>query len=315
MNDEVLYRYLTGGTSEKENQEIKAWLDADPKQHMAQLNGLRLLCAVADQCLSSTAMPRKKTCRWPLRRLGRYAAVAAASVAVLFGAWHLSDRHAYREMSSRITRLEAPAGQQLKLRLEDGTDVRLNAGTVLEYPPVFDRSIRRVKLSGEAMFEVQHDGQRPFVVETFTSEVEVLGTKFNVLADEDHNRFRATLIEGSVKVTNLLDPSETVVMEPYDVVELLDHKLSKTKIRDFRDLCWTEGLIHIKNMPFDDLMSYFEKAYNVRIVISRDTLPKIELQSGKVRISDGVEYALQVLQQVSDFSYTYDENNNLIEIK
>ena len=315
MTDELLYRYLNGDTSEKENQGIKAWLDADPTQHMAQLNGLRLLCAVADQCLSPTATSQKVMCKWTLRRLGRYAAAVAASVAVLFGAWQLSDRHAYCEMSSRITRLEAPAGQQLKIRLEDGTGIWLNAGTVLEYPPIFDRSIRRVKLSGEAMFEVQHDGQRPFVIETFTSEVEVLGTKFNVLADEDHNCFRATLIEGSVKVTNLLDPYEIVVMEPYDVVELLDHKLNKTKTRDFRDLCWTEGLIHIKNMPFDDLMIYFEKAYNVKIVISRDTLPVIKLQSGKVRISDGVEYALEVLQQVSDFSYTYDENNNLIEIK
>lgn len=315
MNDELLYRYLTGFTSKNENQEIKDWLAADPKQHMAQLNGLRLLCAVADQCLSPDATPRKVTCRWTLRRLGRYAAVAATSVAILFGVWYASDWNTYRQMSDKIVRLEAPMGQQLKLRLEDGTDVQLNAGTVLEYPPIFGRSIRRVKLSGEAMFEVQHDGQRPFIVETFTSEVEVLGTKFNVLANEDHNRFRATLIEGSVKVTNLLDPSETVVMEPYDVVELLGHKLNKTKTRDFRDLCWTEGLIHIKNMPFDDLMNYFEKVYNVRIVISRDALPKIELQSGKVRISDGVEYALHVLQQISDFSYTYDENNNLIEIK
>lgn len=41
-----------------------------------------------------------------------------------------------------------------------------------------------MKLSGEAMFNVEHDAAHPFIVETFACDVEVLGTKFNVTADE-----------------------------------------------------------------------------------------------------------------------------------
>lgn len=309
MDDKVLYRYLYGKATDEEEQRVLDWLDSDPEKHMAELNNIRYLELAAqvygDPTLFSTGR---------LKRFIRYTLVAAASVALLFGVWHISDRHAYRKISSRMATLETPAGQRMNLTLEDGTIVQLNAGTILEYPPVFAGKTRRVKLSGEAMFEVQHDAQRPFIVETFACDVEVLGTKFNVKADKDNNRFSTTLVEGSVQIRNLLDP-QVVTLQPYDVVELVDRKLCKTKTEDFRDLCWTEGLIHIKSMPFDELMKYFERVYNVQIVINRDKLPKIDLRSGKVRISDGVDYALHVLQQVSNFTFTHDEETNIIEIR
>lgn len=310
MDQEVLYRYLYGKATDEEQQQVLDWLDSDPEKHMAEINSIHYL-ELAAQVYGDPAMLGGGR----LRRLVRYTMVAAASIGLLFGVWHFGGRNAYREVSSRIARLETPAGQRMNVTLEDGTVVQLNAGTILEYPPVFAGNTRWVKLSGEALFEVQHDAQRPFVVETFACDVEVLGTKFNVQADKANNRFSTTLVEGSVQVRNRLDTTPVITLQPHDMVELVGSKLCKTRTEDFRDLCWTEGLIHIKSMPFDDLMAYFEKVYNVKIVINRPTLPKIELRSGKVRISDGVDYALQVLQQVSDFTYIHDEDDNLIEIK
>ena len=315
MNDELLYRYLNGAVTQEEQHEIKEWLDSDPKKHMAELNGIRLLCAVTDQCLFPSALPRKKMHWWTLRHMSRYTAAAAASVALLFGVWHLSNRHAYREMADHPITLETPAGQRVTMKLPDGTMVQLNAGTTLEYPPVFGRGVRRVKLSGEAMFDVSHNAQRPFVVETFASEIEVLGTRFNVLSDEQNARFSTTLVEGSVRVRSRLDPSDVLTMRPYDKVEIVNGKLRKTTTQDLRELCWTEGLIHIKKMPFDELMQRFEKVYSIKITIDRETLPEIDLQSGKIRISDGIDYALHVLQQVADFTYSHDEDANEIVIR
>lgn len=54
-----------------------------------------------------------------------------------------------------------------------------------------------MKLSGEAVFDVEHDEDRPFVVETFASDIRVLGTKFNVIADERHQRFSTALLPGA----------------------------------------------------------------------------------------------------------------------
>ena len=144
----------------------------------------------------------------------------------------------------------------------------------------------------------------------------MLGTKFNVLADPNNEVFSTTLIEGKVKVTNRNDPAESIIMQPNDMVVLENGRLYKERVPDFADLCWTEGLIHLKKMPFDELMAIFERAFDVRIEIERETLPQIDVMSGEVRISDGVDYALHVLQLVSsEFTYTRDEKTNVIVIK
>lgn len=310
MNKDLLTRYLYGDVSEEEKQQILDWLDADPEKHTAEMAGLHY-AFLAEEIYGKPAKFGWGT----LKRLGRYVGAVAASVAVMLGVWHLSGRHAYREMSAHPITLETPAGQRISMQLPDGTHVQLNAGTKLEYPQVFDRGIRRVKLSGEAMFDVSHDTQRPFVVETFASEIEVLGTRFNVLSDEQNARFSTTLVEGRVQVRSLLDPSQVLTMQPNEMVELVGGKLRKTTTQDFRDLCWTEGLVHIKRMPFDELMQRFEKAYSIKITIDRETLPEIDLQSGKIRISDGIDYAMHVLQQVADFTYSHDEEKNEIVIR
>lgn len=315
MKDEMLYRYLYGETTRAENEQILTWLDADPQNRIAELNRMHYVCSAVDHFSPRHATTVKIARSKSLQRIIRHVAAVAASVVVLMGAWHLGNRNTYLEVSSRITALEVPAGQHLKIQLEDGTKVWLNAGSKLEYPAVFEKKIRNVRICGEALFEVKHDAHRPFVVETFTSKIEVLGTRFNVFADKQRNRFSTTLVEGHVKVTSLRNPSETFYMEPYDVVSLVGGSLYKTHTSDFKDLCWTEGLIHIRKMPFDDLMARFEKAYGVKIVFERTDLPRIEVLSGEIRVSDGIDYALHVLQQVSDFTYERDEKNNVIIIR
>lgn len=310
MNDEVLHRYICGRATDKELQEVLDWFDSDPKKNTAHVNWLRYVEMAALVHGDPTRLSKGR-----FKRLVSFVMTAAASIGLLFGVWHFAGRHAYREMSAHPITLETPAGQRITMKLPDGTQVQLNAGTKLEYPQVFDRGIRRVKLSGEAMFEVSHDARRPFFVETFASEIEVLGTQFNVLSDEQNARFSTTLVEGCVRVRSRLDPSQVLTMQPNDMVELIGGKLRKTTTQNLRDLCWTEGLIHIKRMPFDELMQRFETAYSIKITIDRNTLPEIDLQSGKVRISDGIDYALHVLQQVADFTYSHDEAANEIVIR
>lgn len=310
MDKEIIYKYLYGKATDDEEQEVLDWLDSNPEKHMAEMKQLHIL-DIAAQVYGSQRMHVK---RRPTRFF-RYFVTVAASVAVLLGAWFASDLHTVNRLSKRIVMQEVPAGQRTNVVLEDGTRISLNAGSTLVYPAVFARGDRRVKLRGEAIFEVEHDKDRPFIVETFASEVEVLGTRFSINADEEHNRFSAMLMEGSVQIRSRLAPAQSITMQPKDRIDLIDGKLLKTQVADFRELCWTEGIIYIKKMPFDKLMRRLERAYNVNITIERDTLPEIEVQSGKIRISEGIDYALQMLQKVSDFTYRYDEENNRIVIR
>src|SRR5690606_30548513 len=111
-------------------------------------------------------------------------------------------------------RIATPRGGQYRLVLSDGTRVWLNAATSLRFPVAFANIERRVELSGEAYFEVEKDAARPFRVQLSDhTEVEVLGTHFNIMSYDEEGVNKTTLVEGKVKVSA---GNETKVLQPGD---------------------------------------------------------------------------------------------------
>lgn len=308
----MLYRFCAGLTSSEENNRIAAWLDANPEQGQKRLDEAHAVCLLSIMC-EDTAAERPARRIW-LRRVGRIAAGIAAALFIGFGLNYAIFTHRMSEWSEQLTTIEAPAGQRIRFTLSDGSVIDLNSGSRIVYPSIFTGRERRVKLSGEAMFDVGHDPQHPFVVETFACDVQVLGTRFNVQADEARNRFSTALLRGSVAVSSKLS-DERVVMRPNSVVQLENGHLHVSQIINTDDYLWTEGIISVSGMPFDLLVEKLEKSYDVKIVIDRPTLPEVGYQRCKIRISDGIDHALKVLQMASDFTYRYDEQTNRILIQ
>lgn len=202
------------------------------------------------------------------------------------------------------------------MTLQDGTKVWLNAGTTLTYPAVFSRRDRRVKVAGEAMFDVAPDPDHPFIVETYACDIEVLGTKFNVRAEETENLFSTALMRGSVKVSNRLSPesNESIYMKPDDCVDLINGHLTLSRIDDPAEYLWPQGIINLRSASFEELIEKFERAYGVRIIIERKELPKIRCR-GKIHVSEGIDHALDILRMDANFTYEHDYNRNEIYIK
>ena len=235
---------------------------------------------------------------------------------LVFAGGYVAHQRTYEAISDRLTAVHVPNGQRIEITLPDGSRVWLNSGARIEYPVVFKKNLRSVKLSGEALFDVRHDAECPFEVETFATKINVLGTKFNVIADETYDRFSAALLQGRIKVTNLLDPRrQEIVMKPDDIVNLSNGRLFVETIRDPEALCWTEGLVRISGLPFDELMAKFEQVFDVKIVIARNSIPDIGKISGKIRVNDGIENALHILQYAADFSFEKDEETNVVTIR
>lgn len=89
-------------------------------------------------------------------------------------------------------------GEIDEIELADNSKVVLGAET--QIVTQFLSAERRVKLlSGEALFEVAKDTQRPFIVETERGEVRAVGTAFVVRIDATGDRL--TVVEGRVKVS------------------------------------------------------------------------------------------------------------------
>ena len=310
MEKEILYRFFRGEATPDEQQSLMDWLDADEEHRRTfdrerQMYNALLLFAPQKQAASRRSIG--------LRRIIGYAAQIAAMVALALGVgWGYISYHE-RSWETLTTRISAPEGQRVNLKLQDGTEVWLNSGAELEYPSLFAGDTRRVRLSGEAFFDVSHDADKPFVVETFACRVEVLGTRFNVNADVQHACFWTTLLRGSVRVTSLEDPRQQVVLKPDEQALLEDGKLTLHKADDPNEYLWTKGLISISGLDFKEVIHRMEHCYGVRINLAAAPIPTLEAM-GKLRISDGIDHALGILQRSCDFNYTHNHETNEITI-
>ena len=141
----------------------------------------------------------------------------------------------------------------------------------------------------------------------------MLGTKFNVVAEEENGLFSTALFEGRVAVSSRLVPGERLVLEPDEVVTLEGKHLCLGQIDNDEEYLWTNGIISLTDQSFSELMHRFEKTFGVTIRIERE--PSIRIGQGKIRQSVGIDNALQVLQRFADFEYEKDEQNNTITIR
>lgn len=321
MTDELLFRYFSNEASAEEVAQIEQWLEEDPARQSEFDSAHYLFNAMilhSDE-LSKMTTPgalEKTSRKSKVRRLVyRYAAAAAAVVIAGLSGVFVEREINYNKVTAQTNVLEVPAGQRMSVTLSDGTQVQLNGNSRIEYPVIFSRKQRNVKLSGEAFFEVKHDERHPFIVETFASKVEVLGTRFNVYADEASEQFSTALVDGKVKVTTNDETAEQVVLAPDEMVKFVNNHLVVTKVDAENLISWTEGYVNLADTDFASLMHRFENVYGVKIVIERETMPEIGYKSGKIRVSEGVNFALKLLQHECKFTYTENYETNTITIR
>ena len=316
MDDLTLQKYLRNELPEQQLVEVLDWLDASPENQrrldrLDYLSNLGILYGPTPD--ESLRQPRAMS-RW--RRTLRWSAGLAAGLLLgLVGSYQLSER-ALERRSQEFMAITAPSGQSLSVTLSDGSRVWLNAGSTLEYPTLFSDRRRRVKILGEAMFEVTHDAEWPFVVETFACEAEVLGTKFNLLADTAKRRFSAALLEGRLKIRNLQQENESLILTPDEAVNLVDGHLRLEKISDPDDFRWVDGLMNLNGLTFAQVIEKLERYYGVRIETVLPGGVSQRRYHGKIRVSYGIDHALDLLQMMtSDFTYAHDPETNTIYIK
>ena len=160
--------------------------------------------------------------------------------------------------------ITTPRGGQYQVELPDGTAVWLNAASSLTFPTAFVGSVRRVELTGEAYFEVTRDPKRPFHVSTNNTDVQVLGTHFNIMSYPDEENIKTTLLEGSITLTangltKLLHPGiQAIVNKQTNAIEE-----SKANIKQV--MAWKNGEFRFRNTDIKELMRQVGRWYDVDI--------------------------------------------------
>lgn len=165
--------------------------------------------------------------------------------------------------------LETPRGGEYTLTMTDGTAVRLNAGSRIEYPAVFNGKERRVKTAGEVYFKVAHDAAHPFTVETEGQEVRVLGTEFNVNA-YPAGKVVTTLIRGSIALRPIGGKGGELTLWPGEQAEY-DKRMGTATIRAVNTdvvASWTHGKFVFENQTLEQIMEQLSRWYDFSYAFS-----------------------------------------------
>lgn len=150
-------------------------------------------------------------------------------------------------------------------------------------------------------------------METSKCNVKVLGTEFNVLAYAEDSVWETSLLKGAVEI-QLSDPSAGVLkLEPNTMASLKGTRLVKGRIKEPDYFLWREGLLCFNDISVRDMIGKLKLYYGVDIVVNNTSIFK-NRYTGKFRTKDGVEHVLKVLRLNNRFTYTKDDENNVITI-
>jgi len=311
MDKEILQRYVEGNVSPEEIIAVVDWLDADEshvREFMAlhKLNDISLLNQPDNR---ADNLKKKRTISF--RKIGYELAKIAAILIIFWGGTKLFETNTTEESIVTYQTLYVPAGQRAELILPDSTRVWLNAHSKLIYPVSFGKGNRQVELNGEAYFDVVHNEKQPFIVKTRQMDIQVLGTEFNVTSYSSD--FEVSLLRGCIELSSP-SLSSTYKVKEKEHVKLKDNKLIVNNITDYDYFRWKEGLICFNNESVATIIEKLKLYYDIDI----ETHNKKFLNSrysGKFRTKDGIEQVLKVLQIEHKFSYTKNNDLNLITIK
>lgn len=93
----------------------------------------------------------------------------------------------------------AQSGKIEHLDLADSSEITLNNAGIITVSNDYNKTDRKLRLSGEAFFQVQANKSKPFIIEVEQGQVIVVGTSFNVESNKNSDSVYVCVKTGKVK--------------------------------------------------------------------------------------------------------------------
>lgn len=281
MEEEKLVEYILGLLSEEECREIEKWyLSSDENaKKLDQLYFVMQMKRTAD--IMDAADPdkaflkfkdqvrqkrKKESIKKNLHLFQRIAAVLFVPLLLISGYMAL-DREEERNRQIKVT---TNAGMVSQFSLPDGSKVWLNSGSTLEYPDQFNRSKRKVQLTGQGYFDIVKQDRQPFIVEVSdTYAIRVHGTELNMVAYDDENTIETTLITGSIEIM-IGEVHQFIKPEQKAIFNKETKQLFIQQMNPVLESSWKDGWIIFRSHPMEEVLKILGRYYNVKFVVEEE---------------------------------------------
>lgn len=269
---------------EEDRARFSRWLAADPAHVSAYADYQGLwsdldevaasgpILALRREALKAAERPR----RAPRPRWVPLGAIAAGIAVALMGGWMLTQAPALVPGAAGAGRPAVyltEVGERSSITLADGSVVQLNTDSLLEVDYAEGR--RGLKLlRGQALFEVAHDPDRPFVVQAGGQQITALGTAFDVHVETGETR--VTLIEGRIEVKRVngtalfpVAPEARKMIAGEQLVALEERPFVVRRADVEKAVSWREGRVVFSDEPLVEVIEEINR-YSTRKVVLGD---------------------------------------------
>lgn len=208
--------------------------------------------------------------------------------------------------------LIVPRGSKpINLVLSDGSKVWINVGSSLTYPVAFTGNERKVKITGEAYFEVVYNEKMPFIVQNGDLQVKDLGTHFNVNTYDDEVSEKITLLEGLVQVSR---NSSSELLKPGQQASMSNN--GNNNIRVLNDVnidevvAWKNGkFMFDNNTDIGTIMRQISRWYNVDIEYQGNISQRFW---GSISKNVNVSQVLKILEATGGVKFKVEGNKIIV---
>lgn len=199
--------------------------------------------------------------------------------------------------------------QHLKVILPDSSIVWLNKNSSLAYN-FNNKSARLIRLKGEGFFKVKRDTLKPFIVQSNHLITKVLGTSFNIKANNS-NEEKVSVISGQVTVSS--NPKYTIILEKGEQASYNKEsdRLHKLKIHNILNtITWQSKVFDFDNITIEEAFNYLSDAYDVSFKYSNNKIKKCIIKASFK--SQSLETILNIICTSIDCKYEIIKNENEI---
>lgn len=292
----------SGNLSAGDRGSLREWLAQSP-EHASALKELAAIWNDLDYLLNDQVQAYTPSVSTMIPRLLAIRPVFLGAMMLMFCAIGFLIWNVNSPVTSQASLHVTAVGIQHVEHFSDGSTAYLNTDSIIETE--YSENLRVVRLlRGEAMFDVAHDPDRPFVVYAGNRAVKAVGTKFVVRLDSEN--ILVTVTDGQVQLskrTKEVDNDDTgpaqqdvtleqeiILVSKGEEVEINEeHKIPKLKeIKSDelqRRLSWLDGQLIFKNERLELVIKEISRYVPGRIIIDDPELRDIRI-SGRFAIGD-----------------------------
>lgn len=231
----------------------------------------------------------------------RYAAMIVMVMGIGFATYKViqtPEKQVETPIKMAFAETEAHPVNFTVVTLPDGSTVKMNASTRIDYPERFSADIRKVKLSGEAFFQVTRDTLRPFIIETENASVEVLGTSFNVSAYPVSGLVEVNVKTGKVKLTQRTggkSDQKTAILPAGERgwLKVNSGEMGHYEVLSPNYSAWITKEINFQRTPLAQAFSVLENTYHVTIKMDNAEIGKILYTANFANLK--LDYIIEVI--------------------